>query len=312
MGSLPTHDLQAAYVPSLSKQFHLMPHILHNSPSRFGHQSVQRYTHGRPPQGGDWNQIKIQAPSGFGSVGPRSPRSNSFTNNMTWGRWGIVGHDKCSLCRSTGRKGEGIKGAKMRKKEKKNRPRWYGGHHGASNMKGGVDTDKQSTPDTYLYPMHVAREILFFVGQEASVKKIVVVSQCLGGGMKLAASGVLVGFHGGTTCTVRDDLYGGGVEQIWACVLRFAGYVIINVTMVALVLRWFVKENEFCSWRRTYLTEVREFRGGIVVMEAGTIKMIGSAIKKRLKMKDDEVVRMKMMMWVAISEKKWVTSFTDG
>ncbi|XP_014508647.1 uncharacterized protein LOC106768171 [Vigna radiata var. radiata] len=86
MGSLPTHDLQAAYVPSLSKQFHLMPHILHNSPSRFGHQSVQRYTHGRPPQGGDWNQIKIQAPSGFGSVGPRSPRSNSFTNSMTWGR----------------------------------------------------------------------------------------------------------------------------------------------------------------------------------------------------------------------------------
>ncbi|KOM32071.1 hypothetical protein LR48_Vigan01g162700 [Vigna angularis] len=86
MGSLPTHDLQAAYVPSLSKQFHLMPHILHNSPSRFGHQSVQRYTHGRPPQGADWNQIKIQAPSGFGSVGPRSPRSNSFTNSMTWGR----------------------------------------------------------------------------------------------------------------------------------------------------------------------------------------------------------------------------------
>jgi len=85
MGSLPTHDLQAAYVPSLSKQFHLMPHILHNSPSRFGHQSVQRYTHGRPPQGADWNQIKIQAPSGFGSVGPRSPRSNSFTNSMTWG-----------------------------------------------------------------------------------------------------------------------------------------------------------------------------------------------------------------------------------
>jgi len=33
-----------------------------------------------------------------------------------------VGHDKGSLCRSTGRKGEGSEGAKVRKKEKKNRP----------------------------------------------------------------------------------------------------------------------------------------------------------------------------------------------
>ncbi|RDY02341.1 hypothetical protein CR513_14211, partial [Mucuna pruriens] len=87
MGSLPTHDLQAAYVPSMSKHFHLMPHVLQNSPSRFGHQSVQRFTHGRPPQGAEWNQFKIQAPSsGFSSGGPRSPRNNSFTNSMTWGR----------------------------------------------------------------------------------------------------------------------------------------------------------------------------------------------------------------------------------
>ncbi|KAH1205797.1 Dual specificity protein kinase YAK1 [Glycine max] len=85
MGSLPTHDLQTTYVPSMSKHFHLMPHILQNSPSRFGHQSVQRFTHGRPPQGAEWNQIKIQATSsGFSSVGPRSPRNNSFTNSMTW------------------------------------------------------------------------------------------------------------------------------------------------------------------------------------------------------------------------------------
>ncbi|XP_061336819.1 dual specificity protein kinase YAK1 homolog [Gastrolobium bilobum] len=88
MGSPPAHDLQAAYIPSMSMPFHLMPHVLQNSPSRFGHQSVQRFTHGRPPQaGGDWNQIKVQAPpSGFSSVGPRSPRNNLFTNSMPWGR----------------------------------------------------------------------------------------------------------------------------------------------------------------------------------------------------------------------------------
>lgn len=86
MGSPPAHDLQAAYIPSMSKPFHLMPHVLQNSPSRFGHQSVQRYTHGRPPQVNDWNQIKIQTPpSGFSSVGPRSPRNASFTSSMAWG-----------------------------------------------------------------------------------------------------------------------------------------------------------------------------------------------------------------------------------
>lgn len=87
MGSSPTHDPQAAYIPSISKPFHLMPHVLQNSPSRFGHQSVQRFTHGRPPQGSDWNQIKIQAPSGFSNVGPRSPRNASFTGSMTWGTY---------------------------------------------------------------------------------------------------------------------------------------------------------------------------------------------------------------------------------
>jgi hypothetical protein len=87
MGSPPTHDLQAAYIPSMSKPFHLTPHISQNSPSRFGHQSVQRFTHGRPPQGSDWNQIKIQAPSNFSNVGPRSPRNASFTGNMTWGMY---------------------------------------------------------------------------------------------------------------------------------------------------------------------------------------------------------------------------------
>lgn len=87
MGSLPMHDFQAIYVFSMSKHFHFMPHILQNSPSRFGYQSVQRFTHGRPPHGAEWNQIKIQAPSsGFSSVDPRSPRNNSFTNSMTWGR----------------------------------------------------------------------------------------------------------------------------------------------------------------------------------------------------------------------------------
>ncbi|XP_057417744.1 dual specificity protein kinase YAK1 homolog isoform X2 [Lotus japonicus] len=87
MGSPPTHDLHASYIPSMSKPFHAMPHISQNTPSRLGHQSVQRFTHGRPPPGGDWNQIKLQAPpSGFNSVGPRSPRNTSFTNSMSWGR----------------------------------------------------------------------------------------------------------------------------------------------------------------------------------------------------------------------------------
>ncbi|KAE9614509.1 hypothetical protein Lal_00012119 [Lupinus albus] len=90
MNSPPTHDIQAAYnIPSMSKPLHLMPpHISQNSPSRFRQQSVERFTHGRPRHGGgDWNQIKVQAPSsGFSSVGQHSPRNNSFTNSMTWGR----------------------------------------------------------------------------------------------------------------------------------------------------------------------------------------------------------------------------------
>lgn len=92
MGSPPGHDLQAAYMHSMSKPFHLMPHILQNSPSRFGHQPVQRFTHGRPPHGNDWNQIKIQAPSGFSNVGPRSPRNASFTSSMTWGIYYYLPH----------------------------------------------------------------------------------------------------------------------------------------------------------------------------------------------------------------------------
>lgn len=85
MCSPPSHDPQTAYIPSMSKPFHLTPHNLQNSPSRFGHQSVQRFTHGRPPQGNDWNQIKIPPPSGFNSVGPHSPRNASFASSMTWG-----------------------------------------------------------------------------------------------------------------------------------------------------------------------------------------------------------------------------------
>lgn len=86
MGSTPVHDIQAGYIPSMSKPFHFMPHISQNSPSRFGHQPVQRFTHGRPPQGGEWNQIKVgPPPSSFSSVGQRSPRNNSLTNSMAWG-----------------------------------------------------------------------------------------------------------------------------------------------------------------------------------------------------------------------------------
>ncbi|CAL0330836.1 unnamed protein product [Lupinus luteus] len=87
MSSPPMHDLQGTYnIPSMSKPYHHMPHISQNSPSRFGHQHVQRYPHGRPPHGGDWNQIKVQPSSGFSGPGQRSPRNNSFTNSMPWGR----------------------------------------------------------------------------------------------------------------------------------------------------------------------------------------------------------------------------------
>lgn len=86
MGSPPTHDLQAGYMRSMSKPFHLMPRILQNSPSRFGLQPVQRFSHGRPTRVGEWNQSKVQPPpSSFSSGDPRSPRSNSFANTMTWG-----------------------------------------------------------------------------------------------------------------------------------------------------------------------------------------------------------------------------------
>ncbi|KAL1332137.1 hypothetical protein HN51_061000 [Arachis hypogaea] len=83
MGSSPMHhDLQY-----MSKPFHYIPHVLQNSPSRFGHQPTQRFPHGRPPQSGDWNQLKVAPPPpSFGSVGQRSPRNSSFSNNMTWGR----------------------------------------------------------------------------------------------------------------------------------------------------------------------------------------------------------------------------------
>ncbi|KAI9073823.1 hypothetical protein K1719_044225 [Acacia pycnantha] len=87
MDSSPAHDVQAGYMRSMSKPFHLIPRILQNSPNRFGLQPVQRFAHGRPTQFSDWNQIKSQAPpSGFGSGGPRSPRNSSFANSMTWGR----------------------------------------------------------------------------------------------------------------------------------------------------------------------------------------------------------------------------------
>ncbi|KAI4295237.1 hypothetical protein L6164_035304 [Bauhinia variegata] len=86
MGSHPAHDTQGGYN---RKPFHLMPRILQNSPSRFGQQPVQRFSHGRPIRSGEWNQIKVQAPpSGFSSGGSRSPRNNSFNNTMTWGRRG--------------------------------------------------------------------------------------------------------------------------------------------------------------------------------------------------------------------------------
>lgn len=66
---------------------HLMPHFSQLSPSRFGQQPVQRFSHGRSvgARGGEWNHVKAQAQaplSNFSSVGPRSPGSN---NSAPWG-----------------------------------------------------------------------------------------------------------------------------------------------------------------------------------------------------------------------------------
>lgn len=68
------------------------------------------------------------------------------------------------------------------------------------------------------------------------MKKIVVVSRCFGWRDEARSQRrfstirflVLVGFHGGTTDTIRDGLHGGGIEQIWVCVSQFTGYVIIT------------------------------------------------------------------------------------
>ncbi|KAJ7982593.1 Kinase family protein [Quillaja saponaria] len=75
------------HVHSMSKPSHYMPHISSNSPSRLGQQPVQRFNHGRPIRGGEWNHSMVQAsPSSFNNGGPRSPGNNSFSNSMPWGR----------------------------------------------------------------------------------------------------------------------------------------------------------------------------------------------------------------------------------
>jgi dual specificity protein kinase YAK1 len=89
VGSPPSaHDTHPGYVRPISKPAHFMPHISQNSPSRLGHQPVQRFNYGRPNnvRVGEWNHTKVQPPtSSFSSGGPLSPGSSSFSNGMTWG-----------------------------------------------------------------------------------------------------------------------------------------------------------------------------------------------------------------------------------
>ncbi|XP_062147446.1 dual specificity protein kinase YAK1 homolog [Alnus glutinosa] len=90
VGSPPSaHDPHPGYVRPISKPAHFMPHISQNSPSRLGHQAVQRFNYGRPTnvRVGEWNHTKVQAPaSSFSSGGPLSPGSSSLGNGMPWGR----------------------------------------------------------------------------------------------------------------------------------------------------------------------------------------------------------------------------------
>jgi hypothetical protein len=89
VGSPPSaHDPHPGYVRPISKPAHFMPHISQNSPSRLGHQAVQRFNYGRPTnvRVGEWNHTKVQAPaSSFSSGGPLSPGSSSLGNGMPWG-----------------------------------------------------------------------------------------------------------------------------------------------------------------------------------------------------------------------------------
>ncbi|KAJ7949927.1 Kinase family protein [Quillaja saponaria] len=81
------HDMQGGYVHSMTKPSHYMMHISQNSPSRLGQHSVQRFNHGRPIRGGEWNHSMVHAhPSSFNSGGPRSPGNHSFSNSVPWGR----------------------------------------------------------------------------------------------------------------------------------------------------------------------------------------------------------------------------------
>ncbi|XAR71537.1 Non-specific serine/threonine protein kinase [Bertholletia excelsa] len=72
-----------------AKHSHFMPHIPQSSPSRLGHQPVQRFNHGRSisVRGSEWNHLKVQpSPSSFTSGGPHSPGSSLFGNGTPWGR----------------------------------------------------------------------------------------------------------------------------------------------------------------------------------------------------------------------------------
>lgn len=81
------NESHSVYMRSMSKPYHLMPHISHGSPSRLG-QPPHRINHGRPSsfQSSDWTHMNFQPPpSSFNSEGPHSPGSGSFSNGMPWG-----------------------------------------------------------------------------------------------------------------------------------------------------------------------------------------------------------------------------------
>ncbi|KAF9626746.1 hypothetical protein IFM89_038964 [Coptis chinensis] len=90
VGSPPSnHDMYSGYAHPMSKAPHFVPHFPPNSPSRFAQPPVQRSNAGQPSfSRSEWNYPKVQPPlPNRNAVGPRSPRSNTFTNGSSWGTY---------------------------------------------------------------------------------------------------------------------------------------------------------------------------------------------------------------------------------
>ncbi|XVE62364.1 hypothetical protein DITRI_Ditri06bG0112400 [Diplodiscus trichospermus] len=79
------NDSHIGYPRFMPKQSHFMPHMIQNSPSCLGQQTIQRFNQART-RGSEWNHMKVQLPPSLNSGGPHSPGNSSFSNGAPWGR----------------------------------------------------------------------------------------------------------------------------------------------------------------------------------------------------------------------------------